>query len=328
MFRKLCLLTGLLCTATTHAGDLTCKQLRAVAVKQCAVVRQRCMDVSICKDIRKNCPQDVGSPQGCQAFGACARKNTPPIFSSVCMYAPGDASGGTACRPVNGLSERVAYTCPGFNTKVGEPPSDDMYNLTDSQRKAVTRQFLDAGQYDDPSFSCVSQKWRYYAELGKCEAAIRHFYYGCSNDPGESFLSSPSCEDAEDLFSHVLSSTFEVTVSDSAHQLSQDLAVDKKLPYEWSGESFLYNGKAMQIRFTQKGINGAGQTYRVPLGDIPTRDEALYVDVHLRISVRQSLTGYADVYEWVGDTRHQLLHKTFGPMSVYLPNPEAVHKPK
>ena len=163
------------------------------------------MNASVCQYVRGKCSQNVDTESGCQDFKSCARKNTPPVFNSVCHYYWDESAAGGSCQPGNSITERVSLACPGSNTKLTKAPPKvaPLYGRYDWDRKAFRKYLRDAGQYSDRAFSCSAQRERFKEEYQNCAFARRYYYQGCPTQPSQPAFAVSSCDDLPEAVSEV-----------------------------------------------------------------------------------------------------------------------------
>ncbi|RAP58193.1 hypothetical protein BTJ49_04220 [Oleiagrimonas sp. MCCC 1A03011] len=327
MLRKLFLLAGILLSVTAQAGSMSCQKRYEVAVKQCKVLRGLCMDVGVCRHIREKCPQGVGTKQGCQAFGACTRRNTPPIFNNVCRYVWRESPAGGACKPNNAITERVAITCPGFNTKLPGQPA---------KSGALGQLVGEAGQYADATFSCSAQGQRFMAQREKCVHAIHYYYRGCATDPNRPTIPVPSCLEANALFGPVLKSPIDVTVHQAGYGGTRrgSILADRRLPLEWERKLGVeYDQKPLKVQITERGKGGSRTLYETTFDGRPGLRPGRELEVHVKLKVDKNniLTGRLYLVDTAKDKYtnynvNTLAEKDIGP--VHLDRPKVRTKPK
>lgn len=198
MHKLMLFLTALTFSAVVNADGPSCQDRYDAAVNVCKELVNICMDVSVCKDIRKKCPQNIGDMASCEEFKQCTRKNTPPIFNSVCKYNWGGHPTGGACENSNGTMERVATTCPG-------------YSLTLSS--------------NDSDFNCMGQINRYTSSKRNCIEAIHYYYQGCATDPSRPTISVKSCDDAD----HPLPIANDTVTAEAKNNVNVSRAVSNRI---------------------------------------------------------------------------------------------------
>lgn len=339
MLRKLLLLAGILLPVAVQAGNMSCQKRYAIAVKQCKVLTGLCMDVGVCRHIRQKCPQGVGTKQGCQAFGACARRSTPPVFSSVCHYVWRDDPAGGTCTPTNGITERVAFTCPGYNTKLLEQPAKSgalfRPRYGDWNYKALGQFVRAAGQYADPTFSCSAQGQRFKAQREKCEQAIHYYYQGCATSPDRPAIPVPSCAEANALFGPVLKSPIDVTVVQAGYGGTQQVSIsaDQPLPLKWEEDFDVKDDqKVLKVQLTQRDKGGSRTLYVTTFDGLPGHRPGRKLELGIRVKVDENdtLTGRLYLVDAAKDRytldSHTIAEKVVGP--VRLDRPKVRTTPK
>ncbi len=323
MLKTLFALAAIVITANAQAGSMSCQQRYDVAVKQCKLLPGRCMDVSICRHVRENCRQGVDTRQGCEAFKACARKNTPPVFSSVCNYAWQENGSGGACEPMNSITERVALTCPGFNTKLLDQPAKRGALLRprygDWNYKALDQLMRVSGEYADPTFSCAAQSARYKAQREICEQAIQYYYQGCATDPSRPPIVVASCDDADlppiepkpqASAAPVLKKAVAILVHD--HAPVELIPANQALPRAFTSEfaNAEDNQQVIEIKLAQVGANGPEPIVDATLSELPPHKAG-----ELRVSIKVTVDAHRKL-SLVADVPETGFHQAWGPYDV------------
>jgi len=170
VFKLMLFLTALMLSAVINASGLSCQERYDSAVTACKTLPDFCMDISICKDIRKSCPQNIGDMASCNEFNQCARKNTPALFTTVCRYEWNGLPTTGSCENTNGMMERITTTCPGYSLKLSS---------------------------SDPDYNCMGQINRFKSSQHNCIAAIHYYYRTCPSDPYQPTISVKTCEEAD-----------------------------------------------------------------------------------------------------------------------------------
>jgi len=153
----------------SYASGKTCQERYNSAVIACKNLSGICMNVSICKDIRSKCPQNIGDMASCEEFKQCTRKNTPPIFNTVCLYNwQGHPTNGS-CYNTNGMRERVANTCPGNSATLA---------------------------FADYKFNCMGQVKNFQASKKYCEDTVKYYNFACETTPDRPSIAIKTCPEA------------------------------------------------------------------------------------------------------------------------------------
>jgi hypothetical protein len=250
------------------------------------------------------------------------------------------SSTGGACQPTNGITERAALTCPGFNTKLLGQPSKSgalvrpRYGEWDN--KALGQLMRDAGQYADSTFSCSSQAARYQAQLHKCEKAMQHYYLGCAASPDRPIISIHKCPAVNALYGPVMESAITVTVVQGEYDGTSmySISKDQRLPLEWDQDVDVHaNQKAIKIQLAQKGKDGTTPLYEAEIGDLPHLGSGRKLEVHVSVKVdeKHKLTGSVKVVETSADPDAfgddtVIAQKVFGPLHLDRPDIKTTSK--
>lgn len=183
-----CLISGILCLTTptyaipssndnnaTASGvnnkSQACQNAMSEYYVKCGDSKSQCTHLTRCKDMRRRCPDDISTTEGCTSFNSCVEdyftelRNNGEHHRFICSYRAALATNAQQqCENTNFQEQRIANSCPGFSA------------------------FLNSSYYKDQAFTCGGHQEMYLVLHGQCEVAKQNAQTACQGTlPQEEF---------------------------------------------------------------------------------------------------------------------------------------------